>query len=533
MTITGKNLIGGQWSAEGTVGFNAYNPLTAEYLHEIFYPATNAEAHKALSLAKRSFPIFASLAPSRRAAFLRAIGEELMQLGDTLLQRAHVETGLPLDRLQNERARTIKQLTQFAELLEDGSWVQATIATKAPASLRKMYRPIGPIAVFGSSNFPFAYSVAGVDTGPAFAAGCPVVVKAHSAHPGVSELTAAAILKAAQKTNMPDGIFSLLFDDEKHTIAELVVQHSAIKAVAFTGSESGGMALYQLASKRPDPIPVYAEMGSSNPIVLLPEAQKQNPEVLSRTLVSSITTNGGQFCTKPGLLFVVNSPSSASFIDSLKNELEKVAPQTLLTKGIYQSYTKLTSKALALPQVKTLVSSKTVASQPNDAVPLLLQTDVTTFLEHPDLANEIFGPYSLVILCEDMSELKQAIDKLKGQLTASIYLDPSEWEESASVIMLLQEIAGRVIINGVPTGVEVSTSMHHGGPFPATSHSFFSSVGKDAILRFVRPQTFQNWPEELLPGELQDSNPFKIMRKVDDVWTNEAISYPATDLMKS
>ncbi len=523
MRITGKNLIGFEWSAQSADTFQAYNPSSATFLPEEFHNATSSETERALQLAAKCYPVYSKLSPERRAAFLEAVCQEIINLGDTLLERAHVETGLPITRLRNERERTIKQISQFAALLKEGSWVNATIDTQTPFSLRKMYIPLGAVAVFGSSNFPFAYSVAGVDTGPALAAGCPVIVKAHPAHPGVSELTAAAILKAAQHTNMPEGVFSLLFD-KGYAVAAQIVKHPVIKAVAFTGSQRGGMALHTLANERKDPIPVYAEMGSINPIVLLPEALKQNGAAIAAQIANSITTNGGQFCTKPGLIFALEGPELDQFLNYFQEQFSQTQPAPLLTKGIFENFVRLSDEATGLGAVTQQAVSTVVMDGENTAVPLFAQTDVATFLDNPMLKEEIFGPYSLLVTAKSLKLLKEAVLSLQGQLTASVFMTPDEWEEGGGMLALLQERAGRVIMNGVPTGVEVRTSMHHGGPFPATTYPFFTSVGKDSILRFVRPQTFQNWPEELLPGELQNSNPFGIMRRVNDQWTSAPVS---------
>lgn len=522
MNITGKNLIGYDWSSKNPSVFQAYNPYSGTLLPEKFHTALTQETETALLLAARCFPIFSQLSAERRADFLSAICQEILNLGDTLLERANLETGLPLPRLKNERARTIKQISQFADLLKDGTWVNATLDTTTPVTLRKMNVPLGPVAVFGSSNFPFAYSVAGVDTGPALAAGCPVIVKAHPAHPGVSELTAQAILKAAIQTNMPEGVISLLFDDG-YTVAEQIVKHPSIKAVAFTGSIKGGMALHHLVNERKDPIPVYAEMGSVNPIVILPATLKHNSEKIAKQLVSSITTNGGQFCTKPGLLFLLNTPELEKFKEDLKHELTQIEPATLLTQGIAKNFEKSYSNVVQTHEVNQSARSGQVTDGQNSVVPVLASTDAETFISNPNLKEEIFGPYSLLVIAENHQQMKDALSTLDGQLTASIYWEEKEWNEGMEVLKLLQEKSGRVIINGVPTGVEVSTAMHHGGPFPATIFPYFSSVGKDSILRFVRPQTFQNWPDELLPPALQNSNPTGIMRRVDDNWTSDPL----------
>lgn len=523
MHITGKNLIGQEGSAQSNNTFQAYNPNSGAFLPEKFHSATFEETNKALQLAASCYPIYSKLPSGRRAEFLTAICEEILKLGDDLLIRAHAETGLPIARLRNERERTIKQISQFVELLQNGSWVEATIDTQGTNSLRKMYVPLGVAAVFGASNFPFAYSVAGVDTGPALAAGCPVIVKAHPAHPGVSELTAGAILKAAQRTQMPDGVFSLLFDNG-YEVASQIIKHSAVKVVTFTGSLKGGMALQKLANERKDPIPVYAEMGSVNPIVLLPDALKNNSHPIANKIATSITTNGGQFCTKPGLLFAINSPELDLFIQHLQKEFSGISADTLLTKGIFTTFERLSQEIIQQESVSLAATSQLTKAGQNDAIPLIAQTDAQSFIQNQAFHEEIFGPYSLLVIAENIDQLKKAVSSIDGQLTASLFMELEEQELGGEILSVLKEKAGRIIVNGVPTGVEVSSSMHHGGPFPATTHPFFTSVGKDSILRFVRPQTYQNWPEELLPPELKGHNPLGIMRRVNDVCTSKRLS---------
>ncbi|GGB77812.1 aldehyde dehydrogenase (NADP(+)) [Dyadobacter sediminis] len=529
MEILGKNIIGYTLFAENEHTFQSYVPDSGSYLPETFHTATQQEVSRTMELAEKAFADYAALPAARRADFLVAITEEIMNLGDALLERASLETGLPVARLTGERARTITQLMQFAELVREGSWVNPSIDTALPdrsplpkPDLRKMLVPIGPVIVFGSSNFPYAYSIAGVDTGPALAAGNPVIVKAHPAHPGVSDMTAQAIVKAAQRTGMPDGVFSMLYDDG-YEVGTALVKHPASKAVGFTGSFTGGMALYRLAQEREEPIPVYAEMGSVNPIVILPDYLKQNALQLGKTVASSVTLGAGQFCTNPGLVFITNSEGSQEFTASYKTEIEKTASATMLTAGICKSYYSRRSHLFEQENVKQLALSDLYSEGENQAQASVAQVAGKAFIANPKLHEEIFGPFSLLIVCENTEELLEAVSHLKGQLTTTLMAETDEAASYPAILRKLAAISGRFIMNGVPTGVEVCASMHHGGPFPATADAKFTSVGTDSILRFVRPQSFQNWPDALLPDELKNSNPLGISRRVDNQMTKDAI----------
>ncbi|WP_026350404.1 aldehyde dehydrogenase (NADP(+)) [Dyadobacter beijingensis] len=528
-TIQGKNFIGYALSAEGGRKFQAYAPATDTFLPEAFHCATPDEVNKTMALAEKAFDEYSQVPAARRADFLIAITEEILALGDQLLERANQETGLPIARLQGERARTINQLTQFADLLREGSWVEASIDTaqpdRAPApkpDIRKMLVPIGPVIMFGSSNFPFAYSVAGVDSGPALAAGNPLIVKAHPAHPGVSDLTAQAIARAAQRTGMPEGTFSMLYDDGFEVGAALV-KHPASKAVGFTGSYKGGMALYRLAQEREEPIPVFAEMGSVNPIVVLPGYLQKNAVELGKTLAGSVSLGAGQFCTNPGLVFITKSEGLDAFQDSYKTEILQTSSATMLTAGICKNYYKLRGQALAQPNVSALAISEQHSEGKNQAEASIALVSGKDFIANPKLHEEVFGPFSLLIVCEDTDELYDAVLHLKGQLTATLIAEEVEVTAYPKIVRQLAKISGRFILNGVPTGVEVCPSIHHGGPFPATADSKFTSVGRHSILRFVRPQSFQNWPDTLLPDELKNANPLGIYRLVNNVQTRDAI----------
>lgn len=529
MSIQGKNYIGYSLSSENSHTFQSYVPALNINLPEKFYKATSSEVARAMELAQTAFNKYSLVPALQRADFLIAITEEIMAWGDVLLERANQETGLPIARLQGERARTINQLTQFADLIREGSWVEASIDTAVPdrtpvpkPDLRKMLVPIGPVIVFGSSNFPFAYSVAGVDTGPALAAGNPVIVKAHPAHPGVSDLTAQAIVKAAQRTGMPEGVFSMLYDDGFEVGTELV-KHPLSKAVGFTGSYKGGMALYRMAQEREEPIPVYSEMGSVNPIVVLPDYLRKNGAQLAKTLAGSVTLGAGQFCTNPGLTFITATEGLESFQESYKSEIADAPPATMLTGGICKNYYKLRSEVLEQENVTELMISKSASDQENQSQAAIAQVTGKDFIANHRLHEEVFGPFSLLVICKDTVELMDAVSQLKGQLTVTLMADASEAAKYPALIQKLAQISGRFIMNGVPTGVEVCPSMHHGGPFPATTIPFFTSVGRHSILRFVRPQTFQDWPDVLLPAELKNDNPLGIARLINNETTNKAI----------
>jgi len=529
MTIQGKNYIGYSLSSQNEHTFKSHVPAQNIDLPEEFHAATQEEVARTMELAEKAFYEYLLVPATKRADFLMAITEEIMAIGDALLERASLETGLPMARLQGERARTINQLTQFADLIREGSWVEASIDTAIPdrtpvpkPDLRKMLIPSGPVIVFGSSNFPFAYSVAGVDTGPALAAGNTVVVKAHEAHPGVSDLTAQAIVKAAKRTGMPDGVFSMLYDNG-YEVGAALVKHPASKAVGFTGSIKGGMALYKMAQEREEPISVFAEMGSVNPIVILPEYLEKNSAQLAKTLAGSVTLGAGQFCTNPGLVFITESESVNAFEESYKNEILKVAPATMLTPGINRNFYKLRSELVAEPGVTELAFSGIESDQENQSQASVARVSGKDFIANPKIHEEVFGPFSLLVICKDTNELLAAVSHLKGQLTATLMADPGEASHYPALIQSLSRICGRFIMNGVPTGVEVCPSMHHGGPFPSTVDARFTSVGRHSILRFVRPQSFQDWDDSLLPVELKNANPLGIFRLVNNETTNKSI----------
>jgi len=520
-----RNLIGYNYSLRIGKTFKALDPSTGKDLEGDFYAASLLEADEALLLADKAFGEFRYTDRNKRAAFLRSAADEITALGDELIERAMAETGLPAARLQGERARTTGQLYMFAALLEEGSWVEAIIDTAIPdrkplprVDLRKMMVPIGPVVVFGASNFPLAYSVAGGDTAAALASGCPVVVKAHAAHPGTSALVAGALKKAAETHNMPDGVFSILFDDG-FTIGEALVKHPKTKIVTFTGSLKGGMALVKMAAERDEPIPVFAEMGSINPIVLLPQALENRAEELAK-IYGSITTNAGQFCTKPGLLLAVKSDGLDKFKKALAEGIATINSATMLTTGICKNFAKLSVERLAEEAVSVIAKSDKLNTENiNQGLAVVTEISASAFLADEKYGEEVFGPYSMLVVADDIAQLEQVIGTLHGQLTATVMAEKEELPKYKSITDKLANLAGRVILNGPPTGVEVGNAINHGGPFPATSDSRFTSVGTSSIKRFVRPVCWQNWNEELLPDELKTDNPLKIWRLFNNEWT--------------
>jgi alpha-ketoglutaric semialdehyde dehydrogenase len=512
-----QNLLGYNY-IEGKRTFRAVDPSSDKELSGDFHFATDFDVDAALILAERAFATYRNIDKKTKATFLRNIAEEINNIGDELINRAMAESGLPQARLQGERGRTMGQLNMFADLVEEGSWVEAVIdkalldRQPAPrADLRKMLVPLGPAVVFGASNFPLAFSVAGGDTASALAAGCPVIVKAHPAHPGTSALVAEAIMKAAKRNDLPEGVFSMLFDDG-YAVGEALVKHPKTKIVTFTGSFKGGTALVRLAQEREIPIPVFAEMGSINPTILLPEALENRYQQIAEQYAASITLGAGQFCTNPGLLIGMKSASLDKFKNALGEAIGKINSATMLTPGICKNYSKLSEDVLTEQGVKLIGKGNIAADKVNHAQPVLAEVSASSFLVNPRLSEEIFGPYSLLVEADYEVQLNQVIEALHGQLTATIVADEGDLKKYGSLLQDIINISGRVILNNVPTGVEVVQSMQHGGPFPATTDGRFTSVGTGAIKRFVRPVCWQNWGNNMLPDELKDNNPLEIWR---------------------
>lgn len=481
------------------------------------------EIDSIMEKAWKAFHAYRKLSLKTRADFMRMIASELEAAGDEVIQVAMQETNLPEARLRNERGRTIFQVNQYADACEQGIWLEARIDTAIPdknppkPDIRKMLVPLGPVVVFGASNFPFAYSTAGGDTACAFAAGCPVIVKAHPAHPHTSQLVANAIMRAAIKCNMPDGIFAHVHGAGFDT-GKALVEHKYTRAVGFTGSYLGGKQLFDWANARKEPIPVFAEMGSVNPVFLLPEKLKKSAAEVAKQYAGSITLGVGQFCTNPGLLIGIEGEELQNFINLLGEEIKKSQPGTMLHPGIFKGYVEKRGNALAQAEVETIAVSETEA-QLNQGVPTVASATGQAFLNNPVLHQEVFGPYSLVIRCKDLTEMIEVVNHLEGQLTATVMATENDFNYHDKLIEAIKNICGRFIVNGVPTGVEVCLSMHHGGPFPSTTDSRFTSVGADGIKRFARPLSFQSWPDEFLPDELKDKNPLKIYRVVNNELT--------------
>jgi 2,5-dioxopentanoate dehydrogenase len=527
--FSGHNYTGFAASAENNKKVKVFSTVQQDYLPEEFTLATETETEAAVTKAKAAFEVYKKTTPEARAVFLETIADEIIAIGDGLIQRAMLETGLPEARLVGERGRTVNQLKLFASLLREGSWVEAVIDPALPnrkplprPDLRKMLCPLGPVVVFGASNFPFAFSTAGGDTASALAAGCPVIVKAHMAHLGTNELVAKAIIAAAIKCNMPDGVFSSLIG-EGAALGQALAKHPFVKAIGFTGSYRAGMALYKAAvNERQTPIPVYAEMSSINPVLIFPQKVKEDSDKVAAQLAGSITLGVGQFCTNPGLLFVINSNETETFVQKLAAQLEAVPEAVMLNATICKSYYTDRKKIGGEKGVRSLLSGNEGGDSYKGS-PALMEVSATDFIANPELQNEIFGPASLVVTCANEAELLEAVQSLHGQLTGTVFGKEEEMVTYATAIDALAEKVGRVVYNSVPTGVEVCHAMVHGGPHPATTDGRTTSVGAEAIKRFVRPVCFQDCPEALLPEALKDQNPLGIMRKVDGRYTAEAI----------
>lgn len=503
--ITGKNYIGSSLKAAGSTTFNTFNPKLNCPNDWQCIEATEEEINEAVVLAWEAFRSFRNTTQAARANFLNAIADEIEALGDKLIETYCAESGLPEGRAIGERGRTVFQLRSFAEMLGSNSWKLSThdpaIPDRQPApkaDLKKTVIPLGPVAVFGSSNFPFAYSTAGGDTASALAAGCPVVVKSHPMHAGTGEMVASAVIKAAKDTNMPDGVFSNL-NSKGIEVGVQLVKHPKIKAVGFTGSIRGGRALYDIANQRPEPIPVFAEMGSINPVIISQNALEQNAKKWADAYAGSITLAAGQFCTNPGLILAVQSPELDVFCDLLAKEISVVDPMCMLHPNIKAAFTKLKTEMMV--QEDVLVLTRSIDAQPNFADQTVMKVSGKAFLENEVLHREVFGPFSVVVACENTDQLYEIIEGLEGQLTGTILAEKEDLETLPRLVDALQQRVGRIIYNGVPTGVEVCPSMNHGGPYPASSDARFTAVGIDSVRRWVRLISYQDLPVELLPSE--------------------------------
>lgn len=527
--LTGKNLVAGT-HADGTDAvFHAVDPARNEPIAPDFHPATAIEVDRAMTAATEAFETYRATSGATRATLLEAIATEIEALGDALIERGQAETGLPAARLQGERGRTCGQLRLFAQLVREGSWVDARIDRALPdrqplprPDLRRMLIPLGPVVVFGASNFPLAFSVAGGDTASALAAGCTVAVKAHPAHPGTSELVGTAINRAIKTCGLPAGLFSLLHGDGP-TIGVQLVKHPVTTAVGFTGSHTAGRALFDAAAARPHPIPVFAEMSSVNPVFIFPGALRANGATIAKNLLGSFTLGVGQFCTKPGLVFVPTGPETEGFLETLAAEVNQTSGGTMLTSRIQESFLGRQQAIIQSPDVKLLAAGKPGDAAHTAGQPSVAVTSAQSFIGNPALATEAFGPFTLIIRTETTAELIACARSLEGQLTATIHGDANDLSASRELIALLEQKAGRILINGFPTGVEVCPAMNHGGPYPATTDARFTSVGTAAILRFARPVCYHAMPDELLPDALRSDNPLGILRLVDGVPTRDSL----------
>jgi len=528
MELIGRSFIGNARGQEGGPLLHAINPLTGEPLSPAYAAATAAETAHAVELAAAAAPQLAQTNGKQRAHFLRHVADGLQEAMPELVARAQLETALPVARLQGETARTCGQLRLFASLIEEGSWVDARIDPALPdrhplprPDLRSMMRPLGPVAVFGASNFPLAFSAAGGDTASALAAGCPVVVKAHSAHPGTSEIVARVLAHSIAACNMPEGTYSLLYGAGAQ-VGTALVRHPKIQAVAFTGSLHGGRALMDAAAARPQPIPCFTEMSGVNPVFLLPGIFEHDPVQLAEGIYNSFTLGSGQFCTKPGLIFFTPGAGCERFLARLRELVSSSQPWPLLTPAIAGAYQ-------SCSQLRATQAERSAQAEARDDAPAcsaraqLFHVGVKQYLAEPQLAEEIFGPTTLLVECPNDASMIEAATALHGQLTATILGPAQELAAHQQLIALLEAKAGRILFNGFPTGVEVCHAMVHGGPYPSTSDARFTSVGTRAIYRFVRPVCFQGFPDEQLPEELRNGNPCGILRLVDGVSTREAI----------
>ena len=528
MDITGHNLVGYKKRRKGQIKFRTFDAANCATNEVEHFEANDEEIDEAVSLARKCADEYANLPGTIRAKFLNAIADEMLDLGDALLEIYCKESSLPRARAEGERARTINQLKSFAALLEEGSWLGATIDTAIPdrspipkPDLRKMNFALGPIVVFGSSNFPFAYSTAGGDTASALAAGCPVIVKSHPMHAGTSEMVATAVVIAAQKINLPEGVFSNL-NSRGIDVGKKLVLHEHVKGVGFTGSIQGGRALMDLAASRKEPIPVFAEMGSVNAVVVLPKAAEHEAAQWAKSLALSITQGSGQFCTKPGMILTLAGSNTDQFCSLLVEEIMKITPSTMLHPAINENFKKGLSHMLVQDGVSILAKYD---EEVKDYVgkQTILKVDGKNFRANQNLHNEVFGPYSLVVACTDIKEMKEIIENLEGQLTGTILSFENELAQYGDILQCLKNKVGRLILNGVPTGVEVCPSMHHGGPYPSSSDNRFTAVGIHAIYRWLRPVCYQSFPNEFLPDGLKNENPLNIVRLVNGLHSRERI----------
>ncbi|MFJ4056711.1 aldehyde dehydrogenase (NADP(+)) [Pseudomonas sp. NPDC089743] len=520
MPLTGNLLIGQTPVTGSREAIRAIDPATGQALEPAYLGASDEHVAQACALAWAAFDAYRETTLEQRAQFLETIATQIEALGEPLIDRAVAESGLPKARIQGERGRTCTQLRTFARVVRAGEWLDVRVDSALPerqplprADLRQRQVALGPVAVFGASNFPLAFSVAGGDTASALAAGCPVVVKAHSAHPGTSELVGQAVARAVQLCDLPGGVFSLLYGCG-HEVGVALVSDPRIKAVGFTGSRSGGIALCKVAQARPEPIPVYAEMSSINPVFLFEAALQARAEALAQGFVASLTQGAGQFCTNPGLVIARQGPALQRFIDAASEHVGQAAGQTMLTPGIFSAY-QAGVGGMAENANARVAASGQAGQGPNQCQAQLFVTEAEAFLADPTLQAEVFGPSSLVVACASDEQVRRVAEHLEGQLTATLQLDDADIDRARALLQTLERKAGRILVNGWPTGVEVCDAMVHGGPFPATSDARTTSVGTAAILRFLRPVCYQDFPDALLPPALKHGNPLQLRRLLD------------------
>lgn len=530
MQPIGKHLIAGSWRQENTPSFASHNPRTKTDLEWTFAEATEAEVNDAAQAAVQAFETTRNYSARRLEGFLRTVADEIEAIGNILIETADLETGLGKPRLLGERSRTTNQLRAFADLLREGSYVEAVIDLAQPdrkpaprPDIRRMLIPIGPVAVFTPNNFPLAFGAAGGDTASALAAGCPVILKGHPSHPATSDLVAQAIQRAIGQHQFPAGYFSLL-QGRGLEVGQALVKHSGVTAVGFTGSQRGGRAIFDLAASRPVPIPVYAEMGSINPVVFLPKAVNNRLQTLADTFVDSVTLGTGQFCTNPGLALILDMPETDSFIQAVGQKMESRACGVLLNAGVEANLGGAVAQTTARAGVEVIAGGKAVELESYSYSNTVMCTSASAFVADPELQREHFGPVTLFVVCESVAQLEAVIQKLEGNLTATVFADDSELDLAGSIFNKLREKAGRLLLNGVPTGVEVVQAQNHGGPYPATTVPSATSVGMLGIKRWLRPVAYQNFPDMLLPDALKNANPLSAWRIVNGNFSNHAIS---------
>lgn len=517
MELTGNNIIGSKFMKTNNMTFRAIDPVSGQELDPLFHQASLSEINNAMEKAEEAFGANRSKSGEDKARLLKHIVREIELLGDQLVERVCAETGLSAERVRGERQRTVDQLIMFADLVREGSWINARL----DGNIRRMLIPIGPVVVFGASNFPLAFSVAGGDTASALAAGCPVVVKAHPAHPGTSELVARAIQSAVASSGFHEGTFSMVHG-RNYGISIDLVTHSLTRAVGFTGSVQAGRAIFDAAASRPSPIPVFAEMGSVNPVFILPEALRKRPGQIAKELVESVTLGAGQFCTNPGLVFGIRGEAMNAFLAEITTLLENTSTFTMLHEGICSAYNQSIRTVSKIEGVEIVSDARSDSTESGSkAGAHVFTTDQNTFLNNSQLSEEIFGPSTLIVQVASEESFETIAHNLNGNLTASLHGMDEEIQEYSHLIEKLKNRVGRLIFNDFPTGVKVCASMHHGGPYPATTDVRSTSVGTAAIERFTRPICYQNFPESALPLELQNENKLRIWRLIEGQLTKD------------